>query len=74
MYVSQRMNRKLTTGVSELHPIPVKAAWYMVGIDFIGLLSPVAKDGSCYIFIISDYFTKKWVEVIPTIIVKFTHH
>ena len=60
------MNRKLTTGVPELHPIPVKAPWYMVGIDFIGPLSPVAKDGSCYILTISDYFTK-WVEVIPTV-------
>ena len=59
------MNRKLTTGVPELHPIPVKAPWYMVGIDFIGPLSPVAKDGSRYILTISDYFTK-WVEVVPT--------
>ena len=58
------MNRKLTTGVPELHPIPVKAPWYMVGIDFIGPLSPVAKDGSRYILTISDYFTK-WVEVVP---------
>ncbi|KAL5500060.1 hypothetical protein EMCRGX_G011558 [Ephydatia muelleri] len=56
--VCQRMNRKLTTGVPELHPIPVKAPWYMVGIDFIGPLSPVAKDGSRYILTISDYFTK----------------
>ena len=44
----QCKNRKLTTRVPELHPIPVKAPWYMVGIDFIGPLSPVAKDGSCY--------------------------
>ncbi|KAL5487221.1 hypothetical protein EMCRGX_G019798 [Ephydatia muelleri] len=64
--VCQRMNRKLTTGVPELHPIPVKAPWYMVGIDFIGTLSPVAKDGSRYILTISDYFTK-WVEVVPTV-------
>ncbi|KAL5494151.1 hypothetical protein EMCRGX_G015429 [Ephydatia muelleri] len=64
--VCQCMNRKLTTGVHELHPIPVKAPWYMVGIDFIGPLSPVAKDGSRYILTISDYFTK-WVEVVPTV-------
>ncbi|KAL5475728.1 hypothetical protein EMCRGX_G025577 [Ephydatia muelleri] len=64
--VCQRMNRKLTTGVPELHPIPVKAPWYMVGIDFIGPLSPVAKDGSRYILTISDYFTK-WVELVPTV-------
>ena len=47
--VCQHMNRKLTTGVPELHPIPVKAPWFMVGIDIIVPLSPVAKDGSCYI-------------------------
>ena len=60
------MNRKLTTGVPELHPIPVKNPWYMVGIDFIGPLSPVAKDESRYILTINDYFTK-WVEVVPTV-------
>ena len=64
--VCQRMNRKLTTRVPELHPIPVKALWYMVGIDFIGPLSPVAKDGSRYFLTISDCFTK-WVEVVPTV-------
>ena len=47
------------------HPIAVKAPWYMVGIDFIGPLSPASEDGSKYILTISDYFTK-WVEVIPT--------
>ena len=60
------MNRKLNTGVPELNPIPVKAPWYMVGIDFVGPLSPIAKDGSRYILTISDYFTK-WVEAIPTV-------
>ena len=60
------MNRKLTTGVLELHPIPVKPPWYMVGIDFIGPLSPVAKDRSRYFLTISDCFTK-WVEVVPTV-------
>ena len=64
--VCQRMNRKLTTGVPELHPIPVKVSWCMVGIDFIGPLSPVPKDRSHYILTISDYFTK-WVEVVPTV-------
>ena len=62
--VCQWMNRKLTTGVPELHPIPVKAPWYMVGIDFIGPLSSVAKDGSQCILTISDYFTK-WFEALP---------
>ena len=59
------MNRKLTSGVPELNPIPVKAPWYMVGIDFVGPITPEADDGSRYILTISDYFTK-WVEAIPT--------
>ena len=45
------MNCKLTTGVRQLHPISVKAPWYMNGIDFIGPVSPEAEDGSNYIFI-----------------------
>ena len=56
--VCQCMNKKLTPVVPELHPIPVKAPWYMVGIDFIGPLSPVAKLRSRYILTISDYFPK----------------
>ncbi|KAL5515510.1 hypothetical protein EMCRGX_G000684 [Ephydatia muelleri] len=50
--VCQRMNRKLTTGVPQLHPISVKAPWYMIGIDFIGPVSPEAEDGSKYILTI----------------------
>ena len=56
------MNRKLTTGVPALNPIPVKAPSYMIGI---GPLTPEAEDGSRYILTISDYFTK-WVEALPT--------
>ena len=37
----------------------------MLGIDFIGPLTPEAEDGSQYIMTISDYFTK-WVEATPT--------
>ena len=59
------MNRKLTTGVPALNPVPVKAPWYMIGIDFVGPLSPEAEDGSSYILTISDYCTK-WVEALPT--------
>ena len=44
----------------------VKAPWYMIGIDYIGPVSPEAEDGSKYILTVSDYFTK-WVEAIPTI-------
>ena len=58
------MNRKMTTGVPQLNPIPVKAPWHHVGIDFIGPLSPVS-NGNKFILTISDYFTK-WVEAIGT--------
>ena len=34
--VCQRMNRKMTTGAPQLHPISVKAPWHMIGIDFVG--------------------------------------
>ena len=64
--VCQHMNRKMTTGKPELHPIPVKAPWHQIGIDFVGPLSPESDDGSRYIFTASDYFTK-WVEAVPTI-------
>ncbi len=37
----------------------------MLGIDFVGPLSPTANDDSRYILTMSDYFTK-WVEAIPT--------
>ena len=30
--VCQRMNLKLTSGIPEMHPISVKAPWYMLGI------------------------------------------
>ena len=59
------MNRKMTTGAPQLHPVPVKSPWYHIGIDFIGPLTPVAQDGSQYILTISDYFTK-WVEAVGT--------
>ena len=35
----------------------------MIGIDFIGPLSPEADDGSRYILTLNDYFTK-WVEAV----------
>ncbi|XP_047127170.1 uncharacterized protein LOC124808109 [Hydra vulgaris] len=63
--VCQRMNRKLNCGKPEMHPIKVKAAWYMVGIDFIGPLSPISENGCKCILTINDYFSK-WVEVIAT--------
>lgn len=63
--VCQHMNRKMTTGTPQLNPIPVKAPWYMLGIDYVGPISPTAADGSRFILTITDYFTK-WAEAIPT--------
>ena len=61
----QKINRKLTTDVPQLHPIPVVSPWQCIEIDFIGPLSPIATDGSKFILTISDYFSK-YVEVVPT--------
>ena len=55
--VCQWMNRKMTTGAPELHPVSVKEPWYMVMIDFVIPLSPQANDGSRYILTLNDYFT-----------------
>ena len=52
------MNRKVTTGTPQLNSILVKSPWYMVGIDFVGPISPAADDGSEYILTATDYFTK----------------
>ena len=59
------MNRKLTTGVPQLHPVAVVSPWHHIGIDFIGPLHPTADDGSKFILTVSDYFSK-YVEAIPT--------
>ena len=59
------MNRKMTTGSPQLHPIPVKSPYYFIGIDFIGPLTLVRQDGSQYMLTMSDYFTK-WVEAVRT--------
>ena len=58
------MNKKLSIGIPELHPNPVKAPWYQIRIDYIGP-PPPPNDGSQFILIVSDFFTK-WVEAIPT--------
>ena len=63
--VCQRINKKLTTGVPELNPVPVKSPWHHIGIDFVGPISPPGNDGCQFILTICDYFTK-WVEAIPT--------
>lgn len=64
--VCQHMNWKLTTGTPQLNPIPVKCPWHMIGIDFIGPISPTASDGSRYILTVCDYFTKS-VGAVPSL-------
>jgi len=44
--ICQRINKKLTTGVPELNPVPVKTPWHHIGINFVGPISPPGKDGS----------------------------
>ena len=44
----------------ELHPIPVQAPFYQIGIDFVGPL-PITSKGNKYIIVAIDYFTK-WPE------------
>ncbi len=57
------MNRNPMVTVPELHPIPVHSPWHHVGIDFIGPIHPISKNGNRFILTLSDYFTK-WVEAI----------
>jgi hypothetical protein len=44
----------------ELHPIPVQAPFYQIGIDFVGPL-PITSSGNKHIIVAVDYFTK-WPE------------
>ncbi len=60
----QKVNPKLTSKTPELHPIPVKAPWFHVGIDFIGPIKPKSVQGNSYILTLSDYFSK-FVEAVP---------
>ena len=58
------MNRTLIKETPQLNPIPVKAPWFHLGVDFIGPLSPISKKGNQYILTLSDYFSK-FVEAVP---------
>ena len=60
----QRVNREMVISTPQLHPIPVKAPWYHIGIDFIGPVNPTSSQGNRYILTISDYFSK-FVEAVP---------
>ena len=42
----------------------MKAPWFHVGVDFIGPLCPISKEGNRYILTLSDYFSK-FVEAVP---------
>ena len=52
------MNRKVDIERPALHPVPVKAPWFHLGMIFVGPISPPSRNGNQYILIISDYFTK----------------
>ena len=48
----------------ELTPIPVKAPWFHIGIDFVGWINPTSSQGNRYILTLSDYFTK-FAQAVP---------
>lgn len=52
------MGRKLDKEKPELHPVPVRAPWFHLGIDFIGPIKPTTAQGNNYILTVTDYFTK----------------
>ena len=54
----------MSTAAPELHPVPVVSPWFHLGIDLIGPITPVSKQGNKYILTISDYFTK-FVDAVP---------
>ena len=58
------MNRILIKETPQLNPIPVKAPWFHVGVDLIGPLCPISKEGNRYILTLSDLFSK-FVEAVP---------
>ena len=51
----------------ELHPVPVKSAWYHIGMDFVSPINPTTHNGNRFILTICDYFTKfGWAKALPT--------
>ena len=51
----------------ELHPAPVKSAWYHIGMDFVGPIHPITQIGNQFILTIYDYSSKfGWVKALPT--------
>ena len=65
--VCQKMNKKLMITRPELHPVPVKSAWYHIGMDFVGPIHPMTHNGNQFILTICDYFSKfGWAKALPT--------
>ena len=65
------MNKQVKSERPELHPVPVKSAWYHLGMDFIGPISPPSSDGNCCILTVSDYFTKfAWAKALLCTVLK----
>ena len=61
------MNKKLMITRPELHPVPVKSAWYHIGMDFVGPIHPMTHNGNQFILTICDYFSKfGWAKALPT--------
>ena len=61
------MNKKVDIERPALHPVPVKAPWFHLGMDFVGPISPPSRNGNRYILTISDYFTKfAYAVALPT--------
>lgn len=56
--MSASVSNKIVTSKPELHPIPIHSPWHHIGIDFIGPITPVSRNGNRYILTISDYFSK----------------
>ena len=47
------MNKKLMITRPELHPVPVKSAWYHIGMDFVGPIHPMTHNGNQFILTIN---------------------
>ena len=58
--ICQRVNRKMVISTPELHPVPVKAPWFRIGIDFVGPL-PTSLKGNRYTL----NYISKFAEVVP---------
>ena len=44
----------------QLHSITANSPWEIIGMDFMGPITPMSEEGQKYIIVLTDYFTK-WV-------------